>query len=85
MWSGPGDLVEEEDFMAFWISSVVSFGHGSWWLVRSVATLLWETGGARKRAWWNTEAFSLKVVAVAPWKMISHVGSFLRGLVYLRA
>jgi hypothetical protein len=29
MLSGPGALVDEEDFMAFWISSVVTFGHGS--------------------------------------------------------
>jgi hypothetical protein len=65
MWSGPGAKSEEEDFMAFWISSVVTFGHGSWWLVGLVASLIWETGDTGKRAWQNTEAFSRKVVAVA--------------------
>jgi hypothetical protein len=50
MQSGPGALVEEEDFMAFWISSLVTFGYGSWWLVESVGSLIWDTGGAGKRA-----------------------------------
>jgi hypothetical protein len=52
--------------MAFWIPSVVSFGHGSWWLVGLVSWLIWETGDAGKRAWQNAQALSLKVVAVAP-------------------
>jgi sorbitol-specific phosphotransferase system component IIC len=29
MQSGPGSFVEDEDLIAFWISLVVTFGHGS--------------------------------------------------------
>jgi hypothetical protein len=29
MQSGPDALVADEDLMAFWISSLVTFGHGS--------------------------------------------------------
>jgi hypothetical protein len=78
-------LVEDEDLIAFWISLVVTFVHGTGYLVRLVASLTSETGGAGQRAWRNDEAFPLQVVAVVPCKLISGVDSFLCGLVYLRA
>jgi hypothetical protein len=66
MQAGPGALVEDKDLIAFWISLVVTFGHGSGCLVRLVASVTWETGGAGKRACRYNEAFPLKVVAVVP-------------------
>jgi hypothetical protein len=63
---GPGSWIEEEDYRIFWISSVVSIGHDSWWLVESVARLTWETASFAKRPWRNPEAVSLKDVVMAP-------------------
>ena len=85
MLSGPGALVEEDEFIAFRISSGLIGGHWRCCLFVGGMELSYAIGGGGKSACLNSRALVWNVVAVMSSSLMSGVGSVRRGLVYFRA
>ena len=85
MLSGPGALVDDEEFMAFRISSGLIGGHWRCCLFVCGRGSSSAVGGGGKSDCLKSCALLGNVVAVRPSSLMSGVGSVRRGFVYLRA